>query len=177
MRTRRAHSTTRLGLVALGALVALAPVLLWSQSKEDEKADTVLLADGKPIHLVLMDDLQGKELRLKQTVHFKVREDLVVGSKLIVKTGTEAIGHIETVSKSGLLGKSGRLVLQFDYVETVSGTKIMLRGGAGVSGGKGGALTGLSAMWYGPNANLPVGTIINAYVNQDQRIQIGRAHV
>ena len=156
----------------LGALIALAPVLLWSQAKEDEKADTVLLADGTPIHLVLMDDLQGKELRLKQTVHFKVREDLVVGSKLIVKTGTEAIGHIESISKSGLLGKSGRLVLLFDYVATVSGAKLLLRGGAGVSGGKGGALTWESALWYGPNANLPVGTILNAYVNQDQRITV-----
>ena len=172
MRTRRARSTTCLGLVLLGALIALAPVLLWSQAKEDEKADTVLLADGTPIHLVLMDDLQGKELRLKQTVHFKVREDLVVGSKLIVKTGTEAIGHIESISKSGLLGKSGRLVLQFDYVATVSGAKLQLRGGAGVSGGKGGALTWESALWYGPNANLPVGTILNAYVNQDQRITV-----
>ncbi len=170
MRTRRAHSTTCLGLVALAALIALAPVLLWSQAKEDEKADTVLLADGTPIHLVLMDDLQGKELRIKQTVHFKVREDLVVGSQLIVKTGTEAIGHIESISKNGLLGKSGRLVLQFDHVATVSGAKLLLRGGAGVSGGKGGALTWASALWYGPNANLPVGTILNAYVNQDQRI-------
>ena len=119
-----------------------------------------------------MDDLQGKSLQVKQIVHFKVREDLAVGSRVIVKTGTEAIGHIESISKSGLLGKSGRLVLQFDYVETASGTKIQLRGGAGVSGGKGGALTWESAMWYGPNANLPVGTMINAYVSQDQRISV-----
>ena len=130
------------------------------------------MADGTPIHLVLMDDLQGKELRLKQTVHFKVREDLVVGLMLIVKTGAVAIGHIESVSKSGLLGKSGRLVLQFDYVATVSGARLLLRGGAGVSGGKGGALTWESALWYGPNANLPVGTMLNAYVNQDQRIAV-----
>ncbi|MFY9644353.1 MAG: hypothetical protein WAK29_04195 [Terriglobales bacterium] len=156
----------------LGTLVGLAPVSLWPQAKEDEKAGTVLLADGTPIHLVLMDDLQGKELRIKQSVHFKVREDLVVGPKLIVKTGSEAIGHIESVSKSGLLGKSGRLVLQFDYVTAVSGAKLLLRGGAGVSGGKGGALTWESALWYGPNANLPVGTVLNAYVNQDQRVTI-----
>jgi hypothetical protein len=119
-----------------------------------------------------MDDLQGKKLQIKQTVHFKVREGLVVNSKLIVKTGTEAIGHIESISKSGLLGKSGRLVLLFDYVGTVSGAKIPLRGGARVSGGKGGALTWESALWYGPNASLPVGTVINAYVNQDQRIPV-----
>jgi hypothetical protein len=117
-----------------------------------------------------MDDLQGKQLTVKQPVHFKVREDLVVDSRLIVKTGANAFGHIESVSKSGLFGKSGKLFVQFDYVESAAGMKIPLRGGAGVSGGKGGALTWESAMWYGPNANLPVGTVINAYVDKDQRV-------
>lgn len=99
-----------------------------------------------------------------------MREDVVVSSKVIVRTGTQAIGHIESISKGGLLGKSGKLVLQFDYVDSISGTRILLRGDAEVSGVKGGALTGVSAMWYGPNANLPVGTMINTYVSQDQRI-------
>lgn len=172
MRIIRVRSTTYLGLLALAALIVLTSLFVCSQATENEKADTVLLTDGTPIHLVLMDDLQGKKLQAKQTVHFKVREDIVVDSKLIVRTGAEAIGHIESISKSGLLGKSGRLILQFDYVEAVSGVKIPLRGGAGVSGGKGGALTWESALWYGPNANLPVGTIINAYVNQNQQISV-----
>ena len=38
------------------------------------------------------------------------------------------MGHIESVSKSGLLGKSGRLVLQFDNVETASGAKDPIEG-------------------------------------------------
>ncbi len=172
MKIEHARSRTCLGLVPLGTLFALASVSVWCQATAGKKADTILLADGTPIHLVLMDDLQGKQLTVKQTVHFKVREDVLVDSKLIVKTGAEAIGHVESVSKSGLFGKSGRLVLQFDYVESVGGTKIPLRGGTGVSGGKGGALTWESAMWYGPNASLPVGTVINAYVNQDQRVPI-----
>jgi hypothetical protein len=159
-----------LGLAALAALTILAPVSVCAQATENGKSDTILLTDGTPIHLVLMDDLQGKKLEVRQTVHFKVRQDIIVGSKLIVRTGAEAIGHIESISKSGLLGKSGRLILQFDYVVAVSGMKIPLRGGAGVSGGKGGALTWESALWYGPDANLPVGTTINAYVNQDQQI-------
>jgi hypothetical protein len=167
----RACSTTLSGLAALAALIAFAPEYLCSEL-QSEKADTVPLTDGTPVHLVLMDDLQGKKLQIKQTVHFKVRQDLVVDSKLIVRTGAEAIGHIESISKNGLLGKSGRLVLLFDYVEAVSGMKVSLRGGAGVSGGKGGALTWESALWYGPDANLPVGTTINAYVNQDQRLAV-----
>ena len=167
----RVHSGTHLGLVVVAVLTALMPVYSCSQTTANANTDTALLADGTPIHLVLMDDLQGKKLQVKQTVHFSAREDLVVDSKLIVKTGAEAIGHIESISKNGLLGKSGKLVLQFDYVATVSGAKLLLRGGAGVSGGKGGALTWESALWYGPDANLPVGTKINAYVNQDQRIR------
>lgn len=117
-----------------------------------------------------MDDLQGKKLKVKQTVHFQVREDLFVDSKLVIRTGAEAIGHVESISKSGLLGKSGRLVLQFDYARSTTGARIAIRGSAGVGGGKGGALTWESAMWYGPDASLPVGTTINAYVDQDQRI-------
>ena len=170
MRALRVHFTTRFPLVLAAVLISLLPAYACSQTTENEKADTVLLPDGTPIHLVLMDDLQGTKLHVKQTVHFKVRQDIVFGSRLIVRTGTEAIGHIESISKSGLLGKSGRLVLQFDYVETVSGARIPLRGGARVSGGKGGALTGVSALWYGPDASMPVGTIINAYVNQDQKL-------
>jgi hypothetical protein len=170
MRKTRVRSANRLGVFALITVTALAPVCALSQTGEHEKADTVLLADGMPIHLLLMDDLQGKNLQVKQTVHFKVREDLVVDSKVIVKTGTEAIGHVDSISKNGLMGKSGRLVVQFDYVNAVSGTKIPLRGGAGVSGGKGGALTATSALWYGPDASMPVGTKINAYINNDQRL-------
>jgi hypothetical protein len=172
MRTNGLFSAVFVGLTALAAVLALTPVQVWCQAKEDGKAETVLLIDGTPIHLVLMDDLLGGELKVKQTVHFKVREDLVVDSKVIVKTGAEAIGHVESISKNGLLGKSGRLVLQFDYVSTASGARLLLRGGAGVSGGKGGALTWESALWYGPDARMPVGTMINAYVGQDQQISV-----
>lgn len=170
MKTRLARQGTRLVLVVLGAAFLLAPVSLRCQATPGKKVGTILVPDGTPIHLVLMDDLQGKKSKVKQTVHFKVREDVVVNSELIVKTGANAIGHIESISKSGLFGKAGKLVLQFDYVESTAGTKIPLRGGAGVSGGKSGALTWESAMWYGPNANLPVGTVINAFVSQDQYV-------
>jgi hypothetical protein len=159
-------------IAACLGLIALVPEFAWSQSGEAAKPESVLLADGTTIHLLLIDDLQGKKLQVNQTVHFKVREDLVVDSRLIVKTGTEAIGHVESISKNGLLGKSGRLVVQFDFVTAVSGVKISLRGGAGISGGKGGALTWESALWYGPDASMPVGTKINAYVKQDQRVAV-----
>jgi hypothetical protein len=163
--------------VRLGVFLSLAPFLLTTcligaQTAPDNRADAIVVADGTPVHLVLMDDLQGKKLRVNQTVHFEVREDLIVQSRVIVKTGSEAIGHIASVSRKGLLGRSGKLVLQFDYVESTAGVRISLRGGARVSGGRGGALTWESAMWYGPDANLPVGTVINAFVDKDQRISV-----
>jgi len=161
-----------LSLVALETVVAFTPLFLLAQTPSDKKADVVVVADGTPVHLVLMDDLQGKKLQVKQTVRFEVRENVIVQSRLIVRIGSDAIGHIESVSRSGLFGKSGKLVLQFDSVESVAGVRIPLRGAAAVNGGKGGALTWESAMWYGPNANLPVGTVINAFVDKDQRISV-----
>lgn len=166
------RTRSRPSLALLGVLFILATLEVLAQAGSDAKSNAILVLEGTAVHLVLMDDLQGKQLQAKQTVHFKVREDLVVDSNVIVKTGAEAIGHIESVAKSGLLGKSGKLVVQFDYVESVAGVKIPLRGGTGVNGGKGGALTWESAMWYGPNASLPVGTVINAFVSQDQRIAV-----
>lgn len=159
-------------LAVVSGILATWGMGAWCQAGNADPPGAIILADGTPVHLVLMDDLQGKKLHAKQTVHFKARADLVVHSKIIVKTGADAVGHIETVSKSGLLGRSGRLVLLFDSVDAVDGSRIALRGGAGVNGGKGGALTWESALWYGPDANLPVGTVINAYVNHDQRLSI-----
>lgn len=158
-------------LMVFTCLAAIAPLYNASQATGNDESETISVADGTPVHLVLMDDLQGGKLREKQPVHFVVREDLVINSRLVVKTGSDAIGHVETVSKNGLLGKSGRLVLQFDFVNTVSGGRINLRGTAGVSGGKGGALTWESALWYGPAASLSAGTMINAYVDQNQMVK------
>lgn len=170
MRKRSVRSELHSNRAKLGALSAILLVSVSCRAAQNQKVQGTFVPDGTQVHLVLMDDLQGKQLQAKQAVHFKVREDLIVGSTVIVKTGAEAIGHIESVSKSGLFGKSGKLVLQFDYVQSILGTKVPLRGGAGVSGGKGGALTWESAMWYGPNADLPVGTVINAFVDRDQTI-------
>lgn len=170
MRAPRIKVMSLLGMLAISFLLTVQPTFNWPQVQDGGKPDTILLTDGTPIHLVLMDDLQGKKLAVNQTVHFKVRQDLVVGSKIIVRAGSDAIGHIVKVSKSGLVGMSGRLVLQFDHVDVSPGVRISLRGGAGVSGGNGGALAVVSALWYGPDANLAVGTVVNAYVKQDQRL-------
>jgi hypothetical protein len=151
-------------------MLGLLPQMLCAQAVQNKESDPILIPDGTPVHLVLMDDLQGRKLQVKQTVHFEVREDLVVQSHVIVKTGSGAIGHIESVSKSGLFGKSGKLVLHFDFVLSAAAARIPIRGGAGVNGGKGGALTWESAMWYGPDAKLAVGTMINAFVDGNQRI-------
>ena len=155
---------------AIALAVALTPAIVSSQGSGQSKPDPVLLSDGTPVHLVLMDDLQGKKMQPKDPIRFKVRQDVLVGSTVVVKTGEEAIGHVESVSKGGLFDKSGKLAVLIDSVSSTAGTKILLRGGTGVNGGKSGALTWESAMWYGPQASLHVGTMLNAYVDHDQRV-------
>ena len=159
--------TLRIKMLSLVLPLALGPVqaALYSQS-----GSATLLPDGTPVHLVLMDNLQDQKAKVGDAVRFKVREDVVVDHRHLILTGTIATGHVTKISKSGLFGKSGNIGLRIDSVASVSGTSIRLSGGTGFVGGKGGALTATSAMWFGPDASMAVGTMMNAVVDGDQPV-------
>jgi hypothetical protein len=134
-----------------------------------------MLLDGTPVHMVLMDDLSDNKAKVGDAVRFKVRENVVVHGHIVIVTGTVATGHVTKISKSGLFGKSGNITLHIDAVSAADGTPIRLRGAPGVAGGKGGALTAVSATWFGPDARMAVGTMMNAFVDGDQAVPASSA--
>ena len=69
------RTRSRPSLALLGVLFILATLEVLAQAGSDAKSNAILVLEGTAVHLVLMDDLQGKQLQAKQTVHFKVRED------------------------------------------------------------------------------------------------------
>jgi len=69
-------------------------------------------------------------------------------------------------------GHSGRLSLSIDSAIAVSGAKIPLRGEATAKGGSRGATTWESAAWFGPDAEIRKGTMLNAYVDGDQAVNL-----
>jgi hypothetical protein len=138
------------------------------------------IPDGTVLHLVLMDDLQGKNLKAGDQVHFRVREDLLIEHQVLVHTGSIAIGHITLVNKNGFVGKSGKINIHIDFVNAVNSTQIRLRGDPGIPGGNQRAVTAAATAYYGPaalfirgwDAKIPVGTMLNAFVDGDQTVSL-----
>jgi hypothetical protein len=127
-----------------------------------------------------MDDLQGKNVRESDQVRFKVREDLLIEHQTLIQTGSIAIGHISLAEKKGALGKSGRMRIHIDSVNAINGAQIRLRGEPEVVGGKNGHFAAariapdpVAALFIrGWDARIPVGTMLNAFIDGDQTVSL-----
>jgi hypothetical protein len=150
------------------------------QGAEGASPVKITIPDGTMLHLVLMDDLQGKNLKAGDQVHFKVREDLVIEHQALVQTGSIAIGHITLINKNGFVGKSGKINIHIDFVNAADSTQIHLRGDPGIPGGNQRAVTAAATAYWGPaalfirgwDARIPVGTMLNAYIDGDQTVSL-----
>jgi hypothetical protein len=169
-----------LSLLVFGiAAIATAPSLE-CQGAGDATPAKLTIPDGAVLHLVLMDDLQGKKMKVGDQVHFKVREDLVIKREIVVRTGSIALGSISLVDKNGMMGKSGKMRIHIDSVNATDGTPIHLRGDPEVVGGKNGPMAGARIapdpvtvfFIHGWDARIPVGTMLNAFVDGDQPVAI-----
>lgn len=177
MKTNSTLAVSLLSLLLFG-FVAAAPLVCQGSGVADTGQFTV--PDGTVVHLVLMDDLQGKKIKAGEQVHFLVRENLVVEHQILIRNGSIAVGHIALATKNGFVGKSGKLGIQIDSAVAVDGSEIHLRGGSEVVGGRQGAVTAAATAEYGPgalfirgwDARIPVGTKLNAFVNGDQPVSI-----
>lgn len=177
----KAASTLSSGLSSLLlfciAVIATAPSVN-CQGAGGVSSGKLSIPDGTILHLVLMDDLQGKNMKAGDQVHFKVREDLNIEHQTLVQTGSIAIGHISLAEKNGALGKSGKMRIHIDTVNAVDGTEIRLRGDPEVVGGKNGHFAAarispdpVAALFiHGWDAKIPVGTMLNAFIDGDQTV-------
>jgi len=170
------------GLLAPKGSVALA-------SPQDTAAKMITLHDGTPVHLYLMDDLTSKKSKDGDIVRFKVREDARVDDVVIIAAGSAVTGHVVAVRRRGFAGRSGKLDLAVDYALAVNGSKIPLRGNPALTGASNGeaAAAGAAAIVLimpvatpaallirGSDADIHKGTMLNAYVNGDQVVSVGR---
>jgi hypothetical protein len=132
----------------------------------------ITIADGTPVHLYLMDDITSKTNKVGDTVHFKVREGVEVSGVLVISAGSAVVGRVVAIGRSRLMGHSGGIALSIESAAAVNGAKIHLRGEASAKGGSRGATTWESAAWFGPDAYIHKGTMLNAYVDGNQTVSL-----
>jgi hypothetical protein len=130
--------------------------------------------------------MSSQDAKLEEKVDFEVIEDVKVGETVVVQHGGMAIATVTEAKPKGRMGKAGKLNMNIDYVQLVSGEKVPLRA---VKGGKGGnhtaAMTGAIVatsiiffpaapfflFMHGKDITIPKGTEITAYVAGDTPLE------
>lgn len=144
------------------------------------------LSEDTPIRLKLTRTMSSKDATLNEKVDFEVLEDVKVGDVVVVQHGGMAIATVTEAQHKRRMGRGGKLNINIDYVQLVSGDKVPLRAVKGGSGGNHtGAMTGAIVatsilffpaapfflFMHGKDITIPKGTEITAYVAADTPLE------
>ena len=133
-----------------------------------------LLRDSTPVSLKFATEVNSKTAHEGDPVEFVLDEDLKVGSSIVVAKGSHAVAAVSAAKKAGMMGRPGELSVQLQYL--VAGSNhIHLRGTKGREGeGRVGTTVALTVLLgpiglikHGKNVDIPAGTALTAYVDQD----------
>ena len=85
-----------------------------------------ILNEGTVITVELQQDLNSKKNSAGEMVNFLVSEAVIVGDRVYVNKGTEAIGIITECVKAKGMGKGGLLNFDIKYLKLPSGKNVKL---------------------------------------------------
>src|SRR6266850_5281693 len=140
------------------------------------------LAEDTPVRIRLARTMSSKEAKVDERVDFEVLEDVKVGDVVVIQRGAMVIATVTEAHPKRRMGRAGKLNMNIDYVQLVTGEKVPLRA---VKGGTGGnhiaAMTGamvatsivffpaapLFLFMHGKDLTIPKGTEVTAYVAAD----------
>ena len=140
------------------------------------------LTEDTPVRLKLSRTMSSHDAKVDEKVDFEVVEDVKIGDVVVIQHGGMAIATVTEAKSKARMGKAGKLNMNIDYVQLVSGEKVPLRAVKGGSGGNHtGAMTGAIVatsilffpaapfflFMHGKDITIPKGTEITAYVAGD----------
>ena len=140
------------------------------------------LAEDTPVRLKLTRTMSSSDAKLDDKVDFEVLEDVKIGDVIVIQHGGMAIATVTEAQPKRRMGRAGKLNMNIDYVQLVSGEKAPLRAVKGGSGGNHtGAMTGAIVatsilffpaapfflFMHGKDITIPKGTEITAYIGGD----------
>jgi antitoxin (DNA-binding transcriptional repressor) of toxin-antitoxin stability system len=144
------------------------------------------LQDGTPLRMRLARNLSSAESQAGDRVDFEVLDEVRVGNAVIIASGAIAIATVTDAEAKRSLGRAGRLDVTLDYVRSVSGEKVRLRGvqdtkGGGHTGAMTGAMVATAVVFWpaaplflfmkGKDVKIPKGHEVTVYVNGDQQVR------
>ena len=64
--------------------------------------------------------------RVGELIPFRVAEDVMVDDRLVIPAGTEGAARVTKVTSAGMMGRSGKVELDFGTLKTMDGTSVRL---------------------------------------------------
>lgn len=143
------------------------------------------LLEDTPVRIKLARNISSKDAKVDDKVDFVVVEDVAVKDVVVIRQGAMAIATVTKAKPKGRLGRSGKLDINIDYVQLITGEKVPLRA---VKGGSGGtrttamtsAMVAAGILFFpvaplflfmkGKNIEIPKGTEVTAYVSADTQL-------
>ena len=143
-------------------------------------AETVVINAGTPVHLELVDSINGNQVKQGQTVDFRVVSDVVVDGKKVITAGAIAKGQIVDQKKSSLLGIPGEVKISIKHVIATDGTMIHLSGSSLADEGADRLAISIVCtlccifgfLIKGGKAEIPAGTSLQAYVVSNTQLNM-----
>jgi hypothetical protein len=141
----------------------------------------VTLPSGTKIKVETGGELRSNVARVGDEVVYYVKEPVLSPGKIVlIKKGARATGKVTRSKRARSLGRKGKLEFTVEQVEGVDGQQIPLRSSLAKNGkGRGGTVVAVSLLLSpvavfikGKNVVVPVGTPIEAYVDDDHRIAV-----
>ncbi|HVS81479.1 MAG TPA: PEGA domain-containing protein [Pyrinomonadaceae bacterium] len=126
--------------------------------------------------------MSSSDAKVNDKVDFEILEDVKIGEVIVIQHGGMAIATVTEAQPKRRMGRAGKLNMNIDYVQLVSGEKAPLRAVKGGSGGSHtGAMTGAIVatsilffpaapfflFMHGKDITIPKGTEITAYIAGD----------
>lgn len=139
--------------------------------------DKLVLKDGSDVKLKFAESVSSKTANEGDTINLLLDEDLKVGSVVVAKAGSKAVGTVTHAKKAGMMGKAGELNMRLEYLK-VGDERVKIRGSKGKEGeGKEGTAVALTVLFgplglikHGKNVDVKEGTPLTAFLDQDYTI-------
>ena len=142
-------------------------------------ASTVVLPTETRVYIETMEELvaQGDRVTQGQLVASQVWRDVVIDGVVVVKAGTPVISRVDSVKRRQIAGVKGQMTIGAYETQSIDGQTIQLSGGYHKEGKSRmalsitlGVLLIIPIFIPGQAAELPTGTIFDAYVEKDWNI-------
>lgn len=149
-------------------------------------AASVQLPSETRVYIETRQDLIGKgdQVQEGQFVKAVVWRDVLVDGSVLIAAGAPVVAKVDTLKKRQIAGVKGEMSIGAYETESVDGQKIQLSGGYHKEGKSRMALSITLGVLFilpifipGKAAELPAGTIFDAYVDNNWNVDLGDAPV